>query len=104
MPEPVVFAPSGEIDLHSTDSVRDQLEPYLAVAQPRLLVDMSEVIYVDSSALALLIESMQRAQAAGGSFALCGLRETIRHVFAIARLDHIFQIYPTREDAFAAMG
>ena len=103
MPEPAVFAPAGEIDLHSTQSVQEQIEPFLSAAQPRLLVDLSEVTYLDSSALALLIEAMQRAQAAGGVFALCGLRESIRHVFAIARLDHVFQIFPTREEALASM-
>jgi anti-sigma B factor antagonist len=103
MPEPAIFAPAGEIDLHSTDSVQEQIEPFLSVEKPRLLVDMSGVTYVDSSALALLIEAMQRAQAAGGAFALCGLRESIRHVFAISRLDHVFQIFPTREEALAGM-
>ena len=103
MPDLAVFAPAGEIDLHSADLVKEQIDPFLSVEKPRLLVDMADVTYVDSSALALLIEAMQRAQAAGGHFALCSLRESIRQIFGIARLDHIFQIFPTREEALAAM-
>jgi anti-sigma B factor antagonist len=96
-----VIAPEGEIDLHSSANVREQLEPAIAGKQPVVIVDLSGVSYMDSSGLALFIEAMQRVQSYGGKFALCGLREAVRHIFAIARLDQVFKIFPDQAAALA---
>lgn len=96
-----VITPEGEIDLHSSAIVKEQLEPVIAQKQPVVIVDLSGVSYMDSSGLALFIEAMQRVQAYGGKFALCSLREGVRHIFAIARLDQVFKIFPDQAAALA---
>jgi anti-sigma B factor antagonist len=101
VPNPVVIAPEGEIDLHSAQLVKDQLEPLLVEKRPKVVLDLSGVTYVDSSGLAAFIEAMQRVQEYGGAFALCGLRENIRQIFAIARLDQVFRIFPDQTAALA---
>lgn len=98
---PVVIAPEGEIDLHSSALVKDQLEPLIEAKRPRVVVDLSGVSYVDSSGLAVFIEAMQRVQSYGGVFALCGMRPNVQHIMEIARLDQVFRIYPTRDEAVA---
>lgn len=98
---PVVIAPEGEIDLHSSALVREQLDPVIEAKRPKVIVDLSGVSYVDSSGLAVLIESMQRVQSYHGIFALCGLRESVQHIFAIARLDQVFSIFPDQAAALA---
>lgn len=104
MPEdtPVVIAPEGEIDLHSSSLIKDQLEPIFAAERSRVIVDLTGVSYVDSSGLAVFIEAMQRIQGYGGTFALCSVRENVRHILAIARLDQVFQIFPDQASALAA--
>jgi len=97
----VVIAPEGEIDLNSSGLVKHQLEPVITEKRPRVVVDLSGVSYIDSSGLAVFIEAMQRVQAYGGSFVLCGLRESVRHIFHIARLDQVFRIFPDRATAEA---
>ena len=97
-----VIAPEGEIDLHSSPQLKAQFDAMLSVNPPRILVDLGAVTYMDSSGLAVLIEAMQRAQSAGGWFALCSLRDTVRSVFTIARLDQVFRIFPDRADAEVA--
>jgi len=103
MPEatPVVITPEGEIDLHSSAFVKDQLEPLITAKRPKVIVDLSGVSYIDSAGLATFIEAMQRIQAYGGLFALCGLRESTQHIFAIARLDQVFRIFPDQAAALA---
>ena len=101
-PEPGVLALEGEIDLNESPTVREKINPLISAQLPRIIVDMSGVSYIDSSGLALFIESMQRIQGYGGKFALCGLRPTVRTIFEIARLDQIFQIYPDVAAAQAA--
>ena len=99
---PVIIAPEGEIDLHASQVVKDQLEPVLTEKRPVVIVDLSGVSYVDSSGLAVFIEAMQRVQAYGGSFALCGLRTNIAQIFSIARLDQVFRIFPDQAAALTA--
>lgn len=101
-PEPGVFALEGEIDLHESPQIKEKMKPLIEAKQPRVLVDLSGVSYIDSSGLALFIEAMQRVQAYGGQFLLCGLRPSVRTIFEIARLDQVFRIFPDRAAAQAA--
>ena len=96
---PVIVAPEGEIDLNSSGLVKEQLEPVIADKRPRVILDLSGVSYIDSSGLAVFIEAMQRVQSYGGAFVLCGLRESVSHIFNIARLDQVFRIFPDRAAA-----
>lgn len=98
-PEPGILALEGEIDLHQSPQVKEKLHPVIDAKLPRVLVDLSGVSYIDSSGLALLIEAMQRVQAYGGKFALCGLRPTVQTIFEIAKLDQVFSIYLDRAAA-----
>ena len=100
----VVIEPEGEIDLHSSAMVREQLEPLIASERGVIVVDLSRVNYIDSSGLALFIEVMQRVQNYGGRFALCGLRDNVRHIMEIARLDQVFQLFPDSAAALAPGG
>ena len=67
-----------------------------------VVVDLSNVTYIDSSGLAILIEGMQNVEAYGGKFALAGLQEVVRPIFEIARLDQEFRLFPDVEAALAA--
>ncbi|MEQ1861746.1 MAG: STAS domain-containing protein [Chthoniobacteraceae bacterium] len=96
-----VIALEGEIDLHHSVFVREKLEPHIAAKEAKVVVDLSGVSYLDSSGLAVFIEAMQRVSSYGGVFALCGLRESVRHIFAIARLDQVFRIFPDQAAASA---
>ncbi len=93
-PEPDILAIAGEVDLHRSPEVKEKLNPLIEQKRPNVLVDLSGVSYIDSSGLALLIEAMQRVQAYGGKLALCGIRENVRAIFEIARLDQVFRIFP----------
>jgi anti-sigma B factor antagonist len=99
---PAVIAPQGELDLHSSPVVKEQLESIIEAHRPKVVVDLSGVTYVDSSGLAVFIEAMQRVAGYGGSFAICGLQENVKHIFSIARLDQVFRIFPDQAAAVAA--
>ena len=83
----------GEIDLHVSPSVTASLNEMIDKKPKRLVVDPSDVSYIDSAGLAALIGAMQRVEDYGGKFALAGLQETVRSIFEISRLDQVFQIF-----------
>jgi anti-sigma B factor antagonist len=96
-----ILALEGEIDLHRSPQIRETIEPLLARKAPRVLMDFSKVTYIDSSGLAVMIETLQRVQAYGGKLAMFGLRESVSAIFQIARLDQIFRIFPDEAAALA---
>ena len=91
----------GEIDLHVSPSVTASLNEMIEKKPKRLVVDLSDVSYIDSAGLAALIEAMQKVEGYGGKFMLAGLQETVRSIFEISRLDQVFQIFPDADAALA---
>ena len=100
-PEPGILALAGEIDLHESPRIKEMLQPLIDRKVKRILMDMTDVTYIDSSGLALFIEAMQRIQAYGGIFGLFGLRPSVRTIFEIARLDQVFRLFPDRAAGLA---
>lgn len=58
----------------------------------RLIVNLTEVGYMDSSGLATLVEAMRTAKRNGTKMVLCGMNEKVRAIFEIARLHQFFTI------------
>ncbi|MEY2555194.1 MAG: anti-sigma factor antagonist [Verrucomicrobiota bacterium] len=99
---PDVLPLEGEIDLHVSPEVAESLRAMTAKKPKRVIVDLTKVTYLDSSGLAVLIEGMQNVREYGGKFAIAGMQEIVKHIFDIARLDQVFQIFPTVDEALAA--
>src|SRR5258707_15154576 len=93
----------GEIDLNENPTVTARLVPFIEKQSPAIVVDLSEVYYVDSSGLAIFIDALQRIHRYGGKLALAGLKGNVAMVFQIARLDNIFLIFDDRETAVNAV-
>jgi anti-sigma B factor antagonist len=92
----------GEIDLHVSPAITASLNQMIEKKPKRLVVDLSEVTYIDSAGLAALIEAMQKVEGYGGKFLLAGLQETVRSIFEISRLDQVFQIFPDADAALSS--
>ena len=99
---PNVLPLEGEIDLHVSPRIAASLKAIIEQKPERLVVDLSDVTYIDSSGLAVLIEGMQNVEAYGGKFFLAGLQDNVRSIFEIARLDQVFIIFPHVDAALAA--
>jgi anti-sigma B factor antagonist len=92
----------GEIDLHVSPVVTASLNAIIEKKPDRLVIDLSDVSYIDSAGLASLIQGMQKVEAYGGKFLLAGLQETVRSIFEISRLDQVFQVFPDVDTALAS--
>ena len=100
---PSVFAPSGAIDLHVSPELRASLRTIIDDEKPkRLIVDLSQVPYIDSSGIAVLIGAMQSLEHEGGVFLIAGAREAVKMIFESAKLDQYFRLFPNVEAAAAA--
>jgi anti-sigma B factor antagonist len=92
----------GEIDSHISPQIAVALRELINGKPKKLVVDLSEVSYIDSSGLAVLIEAMQKVEFYGGKLYLVGLQENLRAIFESTRLDQAFRIFPDVAAALAA--
>jgi len=70
---------------------------------PIVILDLSEVPYIDSSGLGSLVSAYISRQKAGRKVALCGVNERVARLFEITKVDSLFLIFPTLDDAVAAL-
>src|SRR5437667_11908057 len=101
-PRPNVLPLEGDIDLHVSPAVTEDLNAMIKKKPERIVIDLSRVTYIDSAGVAALILAMQEVEAYGGKFFLSGLQETIRLIFETSRLDRTFRIFPDVDAALAA--
>ncbi|MGA8153196.1 MAG: STAS domain-containing protein [Terriglobales bacterium] len=68
-----------------------------------VIIDFSEVPFVDSSGLGSLVTAYLSRQKLGRGIALCGVNERVYHLLEITKLDSVFLIFPTIDEAMAAL-
>jgi anti-sigma B factor antagonist len=103
LPKPRNVLPlEGQIDLHVSSKVAESIAELVKEKPARLVVDLSQVNYIDSSGLAVLINGMRDMEDYGGIFILAGLREEVRPILETARLENFFLIFPSVDEALAA--
>lgn len=88
----------GEVDLSWSQRLRKAILDALASARP-VAVDLSAVTYIDSSGIAALVEGFQNARGKGQRFSLVAVSKPVHAVLELARLDRVFPIFPSLEDA-----
>jgi anti-sigma B factor antagonist len=100
--ESVVVTAKGEVTVFSSPALRDSLRKIAESKPPRVILDLAETRYVDSSGVATLVEAMQTLQRYRGKLILAGMNPRVRGVFEIARLDSIFTTAASVEEALKA--
>ena len=95
---------AGELDYHSSPELREKLGELTGKQSPKILVDLSGVEYMDSSGIATFVEAFQKTKRYQGRLILAELTDTVRGVFEIAKLESIFEISPTVDEAFTRLG
>ena len=95
-----VAAIEGDMDLHVSAKLREGLLRAID-ANPAMVVDLTRVTGIDSSGVASLLEVYQRANKRQKKFALAAANEQVLRVMRMARLDKIFVLTATVNEAIA---
>jgi anti-sigma B factor antagonist len=96
-----VISIDGDIDLAIAGLLTVDLEDAIEECSPHLLVDLSKVTFMDSTALSALVTAHRHAIGVGGSVRLVGPDSRISQLLAITNLDHVFPVHDTVESACA---
>lgn len=98
-----ILAYSGEIDFHYSHQVRKEIMDSLDKGQ-HVLVDLSEVTYIDSSGIAGLVQGLQHGKGRGLGVGLVGVKNSVLKVLKLTRLDQVFTLYESVAEGMAGSG
>lgn len=98
------FALSGEVDTYTSPGLKDELFKAVDARQANLIVDLSDVGYMDSSGLGIFVSAFRRVKEVGGKILLVITPDTVvSNSFRITGLDKVFSIHPTMDEATQAL-
>jgi anti-sigma B factor antagonist len=100
-PQAAVVHLHGRLDLLSAGEVRQRLTDTVAQGWRRLVVDLSEVSFIDSTGLGCLIGGLKVARQAGGDLRIAGANEQARMILRLTALERILHPYASVEEARA---
>ena len=93
----------GQVHLLEARELESRLEDALADGRPHIVLDMTDVSFIASDGLGVLIKVRGDVRRAGGSFRIVEPPEPVLGVFRTTRLTKLFDIYPSQEAALASL-
>lgn len=95
----VLLEVEGEVDAHTARKLDKALKDLLAQGHSRLVLDASQMGYISSAGLRVVLFAHREARQLGGEVRLFGLNAQVRRVFEIAGFDKLLRISDTRQES-----
>jgi anti-sigma B factor antagonist len=96
--------PLGEVDIASVSTLQEALGRELDAGHTRLIVNLQELAYLDSTGLGCIAAARRRARDAGGDLVLACAQPRILRLLSITGLDQVFTVCRHEAEAAAALG
>ena len=93
----------GVIDTSNTDNFRLLFESLTQITAPRLIMDFSQLGYLNSTAFAVLFGCHNTCQSKGGILMIFGLSEKLANIMQILGLSNILNLFKTQDEAFVRL-
>jgi anti-sigma B factor antagonist len=93
---------SGRFDSYVAPRAAEWLERATTTTPANIVVNLADVNFVDSTALATLVQGLNRARKRNGELFLCGLQKQVYMIFELTRLDKAFHIFVDEDHALQA--
>jgi anti-sigma B factor antagonist len=93
---------AGRFDTNTVPPVAAWLDQVTSSPGAKVLVNLAGTTFVDSTALATLVQALKRCQQVKGELNLCGMRRPVYMIFELTRLDKAFNIFVDEEHALQA--
>ena len=92
----------GEIDIYTTPQFKEAVSAAIDENKPKIVINMAQVTYMDSSGFGTLLSATKRLRPLDGALYLAGCNDSIQRMLQITRLNTIFGVYATEDEAIAA--
>lgn len=97
--EIIILTPTGRLDITTAWQFRLTLQDCISRLSPHIVVNLSQVNFIDSSGLTSLVAGMRDADKVQGSFRICSVHPEAKLVFEVTMMDSVFEIFDTEEEA-----
>jgi len=99
----VVVKLAGELDAYLAPEVRERVEEVLGSGAAWLLMDLTEVEYIDSMGLGIMVGAAKRANERGGDLSIACARPNVLRVFEVSGTRDLLNVFPTVAEARAVL-
>lgn len=99
-----VIEVGGEVDVYTAPKLRESIVSAVDAGHTRLIIDVEKVDFLDSTGLGVLVGSLKRVRAEGGSLDIVCTQERILKIFDITGLDKVFGLHTSIGAAVSSRG
>jgi anti-sigma B factor antagonist len=93
-----VLSVAGELDMHTSPALQERLEALTLGEAPKVALELSDVPFMDSSSLGILVVQHKRLLERGGTLALVGVAGSPQKVLTITGIDRVIPVYDQASD------
>jgi anti-sigma B factor antagonist len=94
-----IIAITGDVDMYSSPELRNEMMAHIGNKATALYINLESVTYIDSSGIATFVEGLKSMKLYGGKLRFCGIPDSILEIFRFSKLDRVFEIHNTVDDA-----
>ena len=94
-----VLRPTGRLNMVAAPAFKSLVEQTVAEGRSRIVVDLGEVSFVDSSGLGALISGLKATRQAGGDLRIAAVPEQVQTVLRLTNLDRVLHVHDSVADA-----
>jgi anti-sigma B factor antagonist len=98
----VVIAVDGQLIVGNRQELKQKMLDALEAGDRKFLIDFAQASYIDSSGLGVLVTLSKKIREDGGDLRLAGLNEDLKTLFELTKLDTLFAITDSVQEALAA--
>jgi anti-sigma B factor antagonist len=99
----IVIKLQGEVDLYAAPELKDHVNRAIESGKTKLILDLSEATFIDSTTLGILVSGMKRLRPRGGMLAVLCPDPTMARIFDITGLNRMFSVHDSLDAALAAL-
>lgn len=94
----VVLSPTGIFDTFAAEKLLVEIQRVLDGTAQTILIDYSEVSFIDTVGLGKLVRILKLVRRAGKNLELCGLNHSLKMVLSLTELDQVFTIHSHHDE------
>jgi anti-sigma B factor antagonist len=96
-----IVSAAGELDAHSAPALQTELDRLSTVAGASVVVDLTDVAFIDSTGLGVLVTTLKHVREANGRLDVVVSRPRVLKVFTLTGLDGVIPLHSTLDEALA---
>ncbi len=93
----------GDIDLYSASDLRDSVFEQIDIGKTKVIINLENVTYIDSSGIGTLITSLSKIKKINGKMCIINVYDSVKKVFELTKLTTFFKIYTSENEAIQAL-